>query len=53
MTKYQVWNTDHWTTCRKASVTSKGWLDFLLADGTRGLARPGNWREKPAKETVK
>lgn len=34
-----------WLKCRTAHVTSKGWLEYKLRDGTTGISAPGNFRE--------
>lgn len=43
--KYEVKRgDDNWEACQKAWPLTVGWLRYVLADGTRELARPGNWR---------
>jgi len=45
--KYQVRHGDGWQTCLRGAVQPSGWLHYELRDGTNGLCRPGQWREKP------
>lgn len=33
-----------WLKCRTGHVTSKGWLEYKLYDGTTGISAPGNFR---------
>lgn len=48
--RYQIKEGSEWITVTKGAPTGKGWLHYELKDGdgvTNGLAKPGNWREKP------
>ena len=43
--KYYIWSVDQWVKCKRAKEASKGWLEYELADGTTGLARPSQWQK--------
>jgi hypothetical protein len=45
--KYQIKDGDKWVNVSKAQEVQKGFLDYSLRDGTRGLAQPKNWRIAP------
>lgn len=44
---FEVLIAGEWIKCKSAAVQPSGWLHYLLADGTNGIAKPGNWRRKP------
>jgi hypothetical protein len=45
--KYQIKDGDKWVNVSKAQEVQKGFLDYSLRDGTRGLAQAKNWRIAP------
>jgi len=56
--KYQIKDEEKgWITVTHAAPTSKGWLHYELveSDGgvVNGIAKPGDWREKPDKKEQK
>jgi hypothetical protein len=49
MKKYQVKDGDKWVNVAKAQEVKRGFLDYSLRNGIRGLAQPKNWRVAPQK----
>lgn len=44
MNKYFVLCGGKWVKCKQARPTPKGWLEYVLSDGTFGLTSPKKWK---------
>ena len=44
--RHEVRFAGQWIKCTRSRELGNGWLEYALRDGTQGLKRPGEWRER-------